>query len=690
MPTMIDSLLISLSLDPSNFVKGQRDAVASMGKTKEASVKSAKETETAVRGMADGVGAATRQVLTLFAVLAGARSLKDFVSDVVSSDTALGNLARTLGVAPSTVSSFAMAVERSGGSVSEATASFQSLNDAVNELKTTGNSALLPLFAKLKSASGVQIDLNKGTRATILDLAEALSKLAAKDPSMAGYLGRQITGSTSVTAFLEQGRANAQAAMDATDKYAPTPEQIAAQQKLTASWNALSQAITSVGRDIEVVFAPAVSSVLSWMEQWIAKNKGWLDQKIGDAIAAFATAVGEFVSSPEFKELISYVSDPTTWKPFSDWVHQMGQADTWKGFKGAVGWLAGQLHEIIALIKTIRDFSNWLDDKTGLHFEGAHDALLPAQKDKDALAEGPYVDLERESGFVPRLKRAWKNGIFGGGPKDSHPRPGRLPADRQANAQAAIDELRKAGYNDNAIAAVIGSMQTESSFNPRAHNSVSGGHTGAWQWDSTRWPKIAAWIRSQGGDPADFRWQTKAWVAEHNARPGDAIYDTQKTEAGGAILRGNPSLSAAVHGVQLSERFGVGEEGGRAANASNWLPRIAAKPQAPLTRRFVTTMPPNPRASAHSTFGQALPGMHAAISSLRTATTPVPNHATGMIGLRAASHIANDNRVSNAGDVNVGHITVNTQAQDAHGVAAALKPILAGNTRTAGYNSGPK
>ncbi|WP_279596419.1 phage tail tip lysozyme [Methylobacterium sp. J-001] len=76
------------------------------------------------------------------------------------------------------------------------------------------------------------------------------------------------------------------------------------------------------------------------------------------------------------------------------------------------------------------------------------------------------------------------------------------------NAQTITGELRKAGYNDNIVAAMVGSMQTESTFNPRASNDQSGGHTGLWQWDKNRWPKVAKWIKDQGGDLYDARWQT--------------------------------------------------------------------------------------------------------------------------------------------------------------------------------------
>ncbi len=205
-----------------------------------------------------------------------------------------------------------------------------------------------------------------------------------------------------------------------------------------------------------------------------------------------------------------------------------------------------------------------------------------------AGVEGPWARAKR-------LGRAALGALgIGGGGGGGRPL-GKLA--RNENAQTIIGELRKAGYNDNAIAAVVGSMQTESTFNPRAANNVSGGHTGLWQWDSTRWPKIAKWIKDQGGDPYDARWQTRAWIAEHTAKPGDPIYDTRRTQRGGEILRNNPTLEDAIHGVRESERFGAGEEGGRANHARSWLPHVQA-PANPPAEAPGATPAPNPSPGA--------------------------------------------------------------------------------------------
>lgn len=214
------------------------------------------------------------------------------------------------------------------------------------------------------------------------------------------------------------------------------------------------------------------------------------------------------------------------------------------------------------------------------------DAILKTAEGVTKLADGANGGGEGGGGGgalgAARRTLGWTGRALGGGQEGRGGGPSSLRSDQQkANAAAIADELRKAGAPDEGVAAVLGSMQTESSFSPRAHNDVTGGHTGLWQWDARRWPKIRAWIEKQGGDPWDARWQTKAYIAEGRAKPGDAIYDNEGTSGGFRdIMDSKGNLPKAVHGVQRSERFGVGEEGGRAAHALKWMGNLPETPAA--------------------------------------------------------------------------------------------------------------
>jgi len=213
-------------------------------------------------------------------------------------------------------------------------------------------------------------------------------------------------------------------------------------------------------------------------------------------------------------------------------------------------------------------------------------SVIATQQHPEILGKNPtpLPETEAEEGLggiagLWRRRPKWLGGKGNNGGILGRPHIGK--AMQSKNAEAVADELRKAGLPNEGIAAAMGSIQTESGFNPRAHNDKKGGHTGLIQWDRVRRGKVKAWIEGQGGDPYDARWQARAFVAEGRARPGDALYDGRQTERGFRSLeesKGN--IDRAIGGMRDIERFGYGEEGGRGANARAWLPKVVIAPQA--------------------------------------------------------------------------------------------------------------
>lgn len=391
-----------------------------------------------------------------------------------------------------------------------------------------------------------------------------------------------------------------------------------------------------------IQLAPALEQVTQGFLDWIKSHPEqvdhivkrisdgivWLSQKITQLVEWFAGSDGEaFVKR---------------WDDFSDRIAAIGHAFevVWGVLKKIDEWL-----HLSALYGFI--------DKLGTLILSGRFGLGGVVQDALGIGGGGG------GGGAPADNRRWYEKILpkalGGKDAPGGPIPGgTTPIGREArnqNAQTIIGELRRAGYNNNAIAAVVGSMQTESSFNPRAHNNITGGHTGLWQWDSTRWPKIKRWIESQGGDPYDAAWQTKAWVGEHNAKPGDPLYDTGRTQRGGAILRNTPSIDDAIHGVRESERFGVGEEGGRAAKARGWLPHVAASGD---QKPDPATPAPPPAAGIRGLPNMTPGGFDPNRINPQSAMQPAP---------AAASPVTNNTSTSNKAVTQ--HITNNTTVNEA-------------------------
>src|SRR3979490_1522309 len=119
MPTVIDSLVVELGLDPKNFTKGQREALDAFKKTQEEAVKGGKSIEEQSKKSLGALGGIKTQALELFAVFKGGK---------------IGKI-----------------------------------------------SPLIADFRALSAAGGTIIDINKGVDQTLLDISANLAKVNAAD-----------------------------------------------------------------------------------------------------------------------------------------------------------------------------------------------------------------------------------------------------------------------------------------------------------------------------------------------------------------------------------------------------------------------------------------------------------------------------------------------------------------------------
>lgn len=368
-----------------------------------------------------------------------------------------------------------------------------------------------------------------------------------------------------------------------------------ASNKFMTALRGLQASAQAVAEKILTDLSPVLTKFLEDVRSWIEKNP----ETITKAIEAIIAAAIALVTA--FRDIAAALT------PVAQGFQKIAESLTGKeGLEAAMtafaAFLVGSwLVKILGAFGAVS--TGWaalllrLGIPVGVGIAASGGGHMNPEQYREALEKDPAraqadAELNSRGGSA---KRWWKKNMptwLGGDPAGAASGGGDAGAGagpakplgkigQNANAQTIIRTLRESGYSDNAIAAVVGSMQTESTFNPRARNNIAGGHTGLWQWDKNRWPRIKSWIESKGGDPYDASWQTKAWIAEHDAKPGDPMYDHRRTQRGGQILRNDPSLEDAIHGVRESERFGAGEEGGRAAHARRWLPHVKAPAPAP-------------------------------------------------------------------------------------------------------------
>jgi hypothetical protein len=282
MPTVIDSLVISLGLDSSKFVSGQKDAEAAMAKTKDAALKQSKELETSNKKFAESFNIVKREAAALFAVIAGAESIKQFIADVTTATAALGRLSANINVNPQELDAWGLAIERAGGDAAEAATDFQTLSQQLFDLKQNGKN-IPESLQKMGAEARVPIDYNHGLPGYLHSIAGAAARLTALhggDRSDAfNFLKQAGIGPGMAQVLIDNG-----AALDdfigKLKKLAPTDKQIADSERLQKSWFELTQQATALGRAM-------VDNIEAPLEFILSKAKAATDalQKLMDVNA---------------------------------------------------------------------------------------------------------------------------------------------------------------------------------------------------------------------------------------------------------------------------------------------------------------------------------------------------------------------------------------------------------------------
>jgi len=440
MPTVIDSLIVTLGLDPSNFDKGRKEAAANFIKTGEAARKTGADIERSGKNAAQFISQLRTQVLALFAAFTAGRGLKDFIEDTATTDAAVGRLAKVFDTTSEALSSWRNLAVLTGGSVAGITGSIGGLINQFQLFSVTGESNVLPYFRAL----GVQIADNNGrmrdSGAILLDLADAFSKL---DPARAAAYGQALGLDASTINILIQGRAAVQGLLDDQKRLGViTKEDAAAGAALQKAWGELQQSSTSLGRTLLTAVTPVLVRVLNALTSfavWAREHKPLIEAAfIGLAAAAIAFAVA--LLAP-LAPILAVAAAIGTLVAAGALLY-----DDWKTWIDGGKSLFGDFFTFIAAL-----FSGSADD-----IRKAWTTLFGDINDKiesfiEALTNaGPRVLAAMKSAFTGALtwaKDRWNavKGLFGGGssaaPESPSVTPGAAPSAADTEAyirQAAV------------------------------------------------------------------------------------------------------------------------------------------------------------------------------------------------------------------------------------------------------------
>ena len=357
MPTIIDSLLVKLGLDSSEFDankrkvdKGLKDTGGEADKTNEKLKKTGKDGAVSFDNIA-------KSAAKFLAVIGGTVAVKRFIENQIEANAALDRFAQNLGQGINVISAWSNSAELAGGSAEGLQSTMDLLSKSQTELQLTGQSSLIPYFSALGLSLADTQGKARPVNDILLDLSDRFSKM---NRTTANNLGRMMGIDQGTLQLLLKGRSEVELMIRRQKEYgAVTKQQAEEASRLKRAIVESRQSFEAFGRELLSAATPALERMFAVFEDfgaWVRENKEFVQTfltiiAVGLAGVAAATIPINLtiVAVTALAAAIALLyQDYLTWKrggeSFIDW-------SKWEpGFKAAgagIRWLKDLLSDLV-------------------------------------------------------------------------------------------------------------------------------------------------------------------------------------------------------------------------------------------------------------------------------------------------------------------------------------------------------
>lgn len=252
MPTVIDSLVIELGLDPTKFTREQKEILENFRRSKEEFRRGGIDIERQGARIEDAFTSLKRGAIQLGATFLGISGAKSFLDHITSADAMVGRFAKTMNLTTAELSIWQGAAKQVGGSAEDVTSTMQGLTGAVNQFMLTGQGPFLGVMTHLGVSLFDSNNRLKTTTDLLLEVSDAVHKLNTSDPARAAAtlamipgmnqtsINMMINGRQALLGLLEASRASGYA----------TKESAAAAAEYQKNLAELQQSAEDLGRTL--------------------------------------------------------------------------------------------------------------------------------------------------------------------------------------------------------------------------------------------------------------------------------------------------------------------------------------------------------------------------------------------------------------------------------------------------------
>ena len=562
MATIIDSLLVKLGLDSSEFEakkgkvdKGLKDTGSEAEKTGGKLKKSGKDG-------AEGFENVAKSAAKFLAIIGGTMAVKRFIENQIEANAALDRFAQNLDQSANSISAWSNAAELAGGSTEGLQGTMDMLSKSQTELQLTGQSGLIPYFSALGMSLADTQGKARPVNDLLLDLSDRFSKM---DRTTANNMGRMMGIDQGTMQLLLKGRSEVELLIARQKQYgAVTKQQAEEASRLRNAMVASKQSFEAFGRELLSAATPALEkmfAIFADFGSWVRENKEFVQTfltvlavGLGAVAAAIIpinlTAVAVLALGAAIAALWQ---DYQTWKRGGDSFIDWGKWEP--GFKAA------------------GDGIKWLKDLLG-------DLIYRAIAAADVLAAVFARDWER-------AKFAAGEFMSGNGKKYGAEEPAAASASAggKGGQAAAMAYFQAQGWSREQAAGLAANISRESAFNPAAVGD-NGKAYGIAQWHPDRQAEFKKKFGKdiQGSTLEDQMAFMHYELTQGNERKAGNIlrgttgaaeaaaavsthYERPADKAGEAAKRGQLAL-AMLGGVPGASQAAVGAGAGQVAQAN--------------------------------------------------------------------------------------------------------------------------
>lgn len=401
MATIIDSLVVTLGLDPSGFKKGQDEVKKGLNDTRKNADQTAKDMEAAGKRAASFFGSIRTELLALVGVTLSAQGIKTFITSMTSDLMRLGIESRALDISAKSLDGWERAATAAGSSAEKMAGTLGSFQKVLTQIRTGGGQDD-PLFGALTSfggATGANFDYQNDNSEAIM------RKIAANWGKLSKDAQRRFGGMFGFDNATQQGLSSGALVKDADhfrDISRALPEATEKALAFNRRLEEMKQKFSAAAQVLYEALIPYVERMIPLIEQfglWISTHGPEIDKFFSDTaeeIGKVTDAVGGLENA--LKLLLVFVA--------GKWL--LGMSSSIGGVKGAmlalgrISLIAG-LVELQKYAEQLEKKYSWLTDNPVTNFlnkgAGTDTTTELGKQFHDWVLDKTGIELPRGDGY---------------------------------------------------------------------------------------------------------------------------------------------------------------------------------------------------------------------------------------------------------------------------------------------------